>query len=73
MILDQVYPDETQLENIIEVLGMNGEELEYILDRVYIIYVKVDTNSCRSIKKISGQKWEITKTFIPIQLVIVLK
>ena len=46
-----LIPDETLLEKAIEVLGMNEEELEDILDWVYITDVKVDTNSWQEVLK----------------------
>ena len=46
-----LIPDETLLEKAIEVLGINGEELEDILDWVYITDVKVDTNSWQEVLK----------------------
>ena len=44
-----LIPDETLLEKAIEVLGINGEELEDILDWVYITDVNVDTNSWQEV------------------------
>ena len=44
-----LIPDETLLEKAIEVLGINGKELEDILDWVYITDVKVDTNSWQEV------------------------
>ena len=46
-----LIPDETLLEKAIEVLGINGEELEDILDWVYITDVNVDTNSWQEVLK----------------------
>ena len=46
-----LIPDETLLEKAIEVLGINGKELEDILDWVYITDVKVDTNSWQEVLK----------------------
>ena len=46
-----LIPDETLLEKAIETLGINGEELEDILDWVYITDVKVDTNSWQEVLK----------------------
>ena len=46
-----LIPDETLLEKAIEVLGINGEELEDILDWVYITDIKVDTNSWQEVLK----------------------
>ena len=46
-----LIPDETLLEKAIEVLGINGEELEDILDWVYITDVKVDTNFWQEVLK----------------------
>ena len=46
-----LIPDETLLEKAIEVLGINGEELEDILDWVYITGIKVDTNSWQEVLK----------------------
>ena len=43
--------DETLLEKAIEVLGINGEELEDILDWVYITDINVDTNSWQEVLK----------------------
>ena len=42
--ISRLIPNEKLLEKAIEVLGMNGEELEEILDWVYITDVEVDTN-----------------------------
>ena len=44
-----LIPDETLLKKAIEVLGINGKELEDILDWVYITDVKVDTNSWQEV------------------------
>ena len=46
-----LIPDETLLEKAIEILGINGEELEDILDWVYITDIKVDTNSWQEVLK----------------------
>ena len=46
-----LIPDETLLEKAIETLEMNKEELEDILDWVYITDVKVDTNSWQEVLK----------------------
>ena len=46
-----LIPDETLLEKAIEKLEMNKEELEDILDWVYITDVKVDTNSWQEVLK----------------------
>ena len=46
-----LIPDETLLEKAIEVLGINGEELEYILDWVYITDINVNTNSWQEVLK----------------------
>ena len=46
-----LIPDETLLEKAIETLGINGEELEEILDWVYITDIKVDTNSWQEVLK----------------------
>ena len=46
-----LIPDETLLEKAIEVLGINGEELEDILDWVYITDINVDTNSWQEVLK----------------------
>lgn len=47
----RLIPDETLLEKAIETLCINGEELEDILDWVYITDVKVDTNSWQEVLK----------------------
>ena len=47
----RLIPDETLLEKAIEILGMNSEELEDILDWVYITDIKVDTNSWQEVLK----------------------
>ena len=44
-----LIPDETLLEKAIETLEMNKEELEDILDWVYLTDVKVDTNSWQEV------------------------
>ena len=44
-----LIPDETLLKKAIEVLGINGEELEDILDWIYITDIKVDTNSWQEV------------------------
>ena len=46
-----LIPDETLLEKAIETLEMNKEELEDILDWVYLTDVKVDTNSWQEVLK----------------------
>jgi hypothetical protein len=46
-----LIPDETLLEKAIEKLEMNKEELEDILDWVYLTDVKVDTNSWQEVLK----------------------
>ena len=46
-----LIPDETLLETAIETLEMNKEELEDILDWVYLTDVKVDTNSWQEVLK----------------------
>lgn len=46
-----LIPDETLLEKAIEVLGINGEELEDILDWVYITDINIDTNSWQEVLK----------------------
>ena len=46
-----LIPDETLLEKAIEVLGIKGEELEDILDWVYITDINVDTNSWQEVLK----------------------
>ena len=46
-----LIPDETLLEKAIEVLGINGEELEDILDWVYITDINVNTNSWQEVLK----------------------
>ena len=53
-----LIPDETLLEKAIEVLGINGEELEDILDWVYITDVKVDTNSWQEVLKAYNENKE---------------
>ena len=47
----RLIPDEKLLKKAIEVLGMNGEELEDILDWVYITDVEVDTNYWQEVLK----------------------
>ena len=47
----RLIPDETLLEKAVELLGKNEEELEDILDWVYITNVKVDTNSWQEVLK----------------------
>ena len=47
----RLIPDETLLEKAVELLGKNEEELEDILDWVYITDVKVDTNSWQEVLK----------------------
>lgn len=44
-----LIPDETLLEKAIKVLGINGEELEDILDWVYITDINVNTNSWQEV------------------------
>ena len=44
-----LIPDETLLEKAIDVLGTNGEELEDILDWVYITDINVNTNSWQEV------------------------
>ena len=44
-----LIPDETLLEKAIEALGMNEEELEDILDWVYITDINVNTNSWQEV------------------------
>ena len=46
-----LIPDETLLEKAIEVLGINGEELEDILDWVYITDINVNTNAWQEVLK----------------------
>lgn len=46
-----LIPDETLLEKAIEILGINGEELEDILDWVYITDINVNTNSWQEVLK----------------------
>ena len=46
-----LIPDETLLEKAIEILGINGEELEDILDWVYITDINIDTNSWQEVLK----------------------
>ena len=46
-----LIPDETLLEKAIEVLGINGKELEDILDWVYITDINVNTNSWQEVLK----------------------
>ena len=46
-----LIPDETLLEKAIEVLEINGEELEDILDWVYITDINVNTNSWQEVLK----------------------
>ena len=43
--------EEEVLEKAIEVLGINGEELEDILDWVYITDINVNTNSWQEVLK----------------------
>ena len=47
----RLIPDETLLEKAIEVLGINEEELEDILDWVYITEINIDTNSWQEVLK----------------------
>ena len=44
-----LIPDETLLEKAIEKLEMNKEELEDILDWIYITDIQVDTNSWQEV------------------------
>ncbi|PWB85266.1 BTB/POZ domain-containing protein [Methanobrevibacter thaueri] len=46
-----LIPDETLLEKAIEILGINSEELEDILDWVYITDINVNTNSWQEVLK----------------------
>ena len=46
-----LIPDETLLEKAIEKLEMNKEELEDILDWIYITDIQVDTNSWQEVLK----------------------
>ena len=46
-----LIPDETLLEKAIEVLGINGEELDYIPDWVYVTDINVNTNSWQEVLK----------------------
>ena len=46
---------DTILEKVIETLCVNGEELEDILDWVYITDVKVDTNSWQEVLKVYNE------------------
>ena len=46
-----LIPDETLLEKAIETLGINGEELEDILDWVYITDININTNSWQEVLK----------------------
>ena len=46
-----MIPGETLLEKAIEVLGINEEELEDILDWVYITEINIDTNSWQEVLK----------------------
>ena len=56
----RLIPDEKLLKKAIEVLGMNGEELEDILDWVYITDVEVDTNYWQVVlKKYEGNNESI--------------
>ncbi|WP_407376794.1 type II toxin-antitoxin system CcdA family antitoxin [Methanobrevibacter sp.] len=45
----RLIPDETLLEKAVEQLGKNEEELEDILDWVYMTDIKVDTNSWQDV------------------------
>ena len=47
----RLIPDETLLAKAVELLGKDEEELEDILDWVYITDVKVDTNSWQEVLK----------------------
>ena len=53
-----LIPDETLLEKAIEVLGINGEELEDILDWVYITDINVNTNSWQEVLKTYNENKE---------------
>ena len=53
-----LIPDETLLEKAIEVLGINGEELEDILDWVYITDINVNTNSWKEVLKAYNENKE---------------
>ena len=53
-----LIPDETLLEKAIEVLGINGEELEDILDWVYITDINVNTNSWQEVLKAYNENKE---------------
>ena len=53
-----LIPDETLLEKAIETLEMNKEELEDILDWVYLTDVKVDTNSWQEVLKAYNENKE---------------
>ena len=46
---------ERSLKNYQNALGMNGEELEDIPDWVYIIDIKVDTNSWQEVLKVYNE------------------
>ena len=48
----RLIPNEKLLKKAIEVLGKNGEELEDILDWVYITDIEVDTNSWQEVLKL---------------------
>ncbi|MBE6497116.1 MAG: hypothetical protein E7Z81_02360 [Methanobrevibacter sp.] len=45
----RLIPDETLLKKAVEQLGKNEEELEDILDWVYMTDIKVDTNSWQDV------------------------
>ena len=47
----RLIPDETLLAKAVELLGKDEEELEDILDWVYITDVKLDTNSWQEVLK----------------------
>ncbi|MER2013743.1 MAG: type II toxin-antitoxin system CcdA family antitoxin [Methanobrevibacter sp.] len=53
-----LIPDETLLEKAIEILGINGEELEDILDWVYITDINVNTNSWQEVLKAYNENKE---------------
>lgn len=47
----RLIPDEKLLKKAIEVLGINGEDLDDILDWMYITDIEVDTNYWQEILK----------------------
>lgn len=47
----RLIPDEKLFKKAIKVLGMNGEELEDILDWLYITDIEVDTNYWQEVLK----------------------